>query len=255
MLARLIRMRHVLTDPARASVAAGWGGRIVAALAQFGAIRILTQMLGVDGYGAYAVVTGLLAWFLLADLGLGASLQNHISERRIAGESADAAIWSTAAFLTLTTVVLTALLVLAAPWAGPFLLDRFPGVTTGDAQAAFLAFGVLTGATAAANIVLKIFFGQHRGYLAHAVTTAAAICGVLLLAMLERVTIEHKLVWAIVAFYLPGWVFPAIAISHYLLRSRHGIVVPRFGFDPAVIRVFWRSARWCTRSCDYLANA
>jgi O-antigen/teichoic acid export membrane protein len=238
------RLGRVFADPAKATVAAGWIGRIVAAVAQFGAIRILTQMLGVDGYGAYAVVTGLLAWFMLADLGLGSSLQNHISARRVAGEAVDDAIWSTSIFLTLTTVVLAGLLALASPWIGPFLLDKFPGVPVIDAQLAFFAFGLIISGTAAANIVLKIYFAHHRGYLSHAITVAAAVLGVIFLGVIEQVDVPHKLVWAVVGFYLPGWVFPAIAISRYLARSRGGMLSRRLVIDFAILREFWQSARW-----------
>ena len=239
----LARIRHLLIDPAKATVAAGWIGRIVAALAQFAAIRILTQMLGVDGYGAFAVVTGLLAWFLLADLGLGASLQNHISDQRVAGRAANDAIWSTSVFLAATTALIAVALAIASPWAGPFMLSTF-NVPKDDAQLGFLAFGVIASATATANIVLKIFFAHHRGYLSHAITTGAAVLGVITLAIVAQLDLSHRLVWAIIGFYLPGWILPALAISHYLLHHRHDLPRCRFGIDLTILRKFWSSARW-----------
>ncbi len=237
-------LRRLLSDPAKATVAAGWIGRIFAAFAQFGAIRILTHMLGVDGYGAYAVITGLLAWFMLADLGFGSSLQNHISAKRVAGEHADQAIWSTSIFLLLTTCVLAALLALASPWVGPFLLENVPSIPRLDAQLAFFAFGTIMCGTAAANIVLKVFFAHFRGYLSHAITVSAALLGVLALALLDQFDIKHRLVWAVVGFYLPGWLLPGIAITLYLTRSRGNVVLTRAGMDFAILGEFWRSARW-----------
>lgn len=240
----LMRLRELMTDPAKATVAAGWIGRIVAALAQFGAIRILTQMLGVGGYGAYAVITGLLAWFMLADLGLGSSLQNHISDRRVAGGHANEAIWSTSVFLTCTTAILAVALAFASPWVGPFLLANFPTIPVLDAQLAFFAFGIITCATAASNIVLKVFFAHHKGYMSHAITVSAAVLGVVVLALIERSAVQHKLVWAIIGFYLPGWVLPAVAISRHLVVTRRELLLPRLGIDMAILREFWRSARW-----------
>lgn len=240
---RARQFRRLLSDPAKAAVAAGWVGRIIAALAQFAAIRILTQMLGVNGYGAYAVVTGLLAWFLLADIGLGSSLQNHISARRVIGERADDAIWSISLFLTATTGLLAAALAVVSPWAGSFLLGAFR-VPTLDAQFAFFAFGVIACATAAANIVLKVFFAHHRGYLSHAITTGAALLGVLMLVLIGQLDVPHRLVWAIVGFYLPGWLLPATAITYYLSQNRPHSTLPRFGIDLRIVRGFWSSARW-----------
>ncbi len=239
---RLLEIRHPLTDPARVAVVAGWIGRIVAALAQFVAIRILTQMLGVDGYGAYAIITGLLAWFLLADLGMGSSLQNHISSQRVVGKEAYDAISSTSLFLTGTTAILAAVLALASPWVGPFLLSAFP-IPEVDAQLAFFAFGSITGATAAANIVLKIFFAYHRGYLSHAITTGAAILGVAALAIVNQLDLSHSLVWAIIAFYLPGWMLPAIAITLHLVHMRARTALS-LRIHPPILTSFWSSARW-----------
>lgn len=237
------RLYLLLRDPAKATVVAGWIGRLVAALAQFGAIRILTQMLGVEGYGAYAVITGLLAWFMLADFGLGSSLQNHISAARVENRHADAAIWSTSIFLTLTTAILAALLALAAPWAGPFLLKNSTVISRLDAQLAFFAFGILVSGTAAAGIVLKILFAQYRGYWAHLITVLSAIIGVASLAIAEHYSMSHRLVWAIVAFYLPGWLIAACAITIYLARNRIG-TSKAINSDFRILIVFWKSAKW-----------
>jgi O-antigen/teichoic acid export membrane protein len=237
------RLNLFLGDPAKATVVAGWIGRLVAALAQFGAIRILTQMLGVEGYGAHAVITGLLAWFMLADFGLGSSLQNHISAARVENQRADAAIWSTSIFLTLTTCVLAALLALTAPWIGPFLLKNSTVVSRLDAQLAFLAFGVLVSGTAAAGIILKIFFANYQGYWSHLITVLSAIMGVASLAIAERYSVSHRLVWAIVAFYSPGWLITVCAIMVYLARNRTG-PSKLFSIDYHILLVFWKSARW-----------
>ena len=65
----------------------GWFYRIVMALAQVISIPIILRCLGVDSYAIFAVITGLVAWFNLADLGFGYSIQNHISILRVEGKN------------------------------------------------------------------------------------------------------------------------------------------------------------------------
>jgi O-antigen/teichoic acid export membrane protein len=190
-------LRFVMT------VGAGWGGRVVTALAQFVAVRILTTMLGIDGYGAYAVLTGLLAWFLLADFGLGASLQNYISQRRVAGETSEPAIRSVTYLLLGSTLVLCVLIAVASKWIGPFLLSGFD-VPYDQAIAGFATFGILAAATGAASIALKICFAEHRGYLAHAITASGALFGLIGLKVVDWIQPDHLFVWALGVMYLPG---------------------------------------------------
>lgn len=237
------RLSDWVREPARITVLAGWTSRLVVAAVQFTAIRILTQSLGIEGYGAYAIVTGLLAWFLMADLGFGSSLQNHIASRRVAGESFDDAILTTTIFLTLVTIVIVLTIALCAPWAGPWLLEGFGNIAPREAGLSFFWFGSLASATAAANIVLRIYFGLHRGYIAHAISASAALTGLLLLALTTWMDPAAKLAWSIATFYLPGWFIPSAAIVRYVWRERliHNVSPPISG---GVLRQLMVSARW-----------
>src|SRR3954451_20467043 len=72
--------RHVVVT------ASAWISRIVSAAMQLIVVRILIQSLGIESYAVFALLYGLAGWYLLADFGLGFSLQNLISERRQRGE-------------------------------------------------------------------------------------------------------------------------------------------------------------------------
>lgn len=225
------------------SVASGWVGRIAAAGAQFLSVRILTETLGVDGYGAFAVVAGLLAWFALADLGFGAALQNHISEARVAGASSIAAVMSVHRFLCLTTAAICAAAVAAAPWAGPFLLGKIDVVSRSDAVLAFGTFGVLASITGAGSVALKICFGNHRGYIAHAITTAAALAGLAGLALDAALSTHHTLPRSVLLFFAPGAVLPTMFLIGIAARyTRAEPIAWRPGVE--IIARLWRAARW-----------
>lgn len=219
------------------TVGAGWGGRVVTALAQFVAVRILTTMLGIDGYGAYAVLTGLLAWFLLADFGLGASLQNHISERRVAGKPSGPAIRSVASLLLGSTLVLWAIIALASIWIGPFLLSGF-AIPRHQAIAGFATFGILAAATGAASIALKICFAEHRGYLAHTITASGALFGLIGLKIVDWLQPDYLFVWALSVMYLPGLLLAA-GLLFWRLRDADHLK----DADGPLRAVLWRPAR------------
>ena len=64
-----------------------WFSRGMQALLQVMILSIISQLLGVDDYTVYILITSLLCWFLLTDLGLGFSLQNKISSLKSRGKS------------------------------------------------------------------------------------------------------------------------------------------------------------------------
>lgn len=225
------------------SVASGWGGRIAAAVAQFASVRVLTATLGVDGYGAFAVVAGLLAWFALADLGFGYGLQNHISERRVAGESSITAVLGVVRLLTVTTVVICVVAIAVSPWVGPFLLGKIEAVGRQEAVLAFAIFGVLAAITGAGSVALKICFGNHRGYVAYAITTVAAIAGLAGLAIDAALASHHTLSRAVLLFFAPGAVLPLMFLVGLVSRYRGAEPVERRD-ERAILGRLWRVSRW-----------
>lgn len=201
------------------TIGAGWGSRMVSALAQFVAVRILTSMLGVEGFAAWAVITSLLTWFMLADFGLGAALQNHISARRATESDAYDTIRATAHVLFRSTGLTWLLLALISPWIGPFLLEGFPSIATADAALAFFTFGALATATGASSVALKVCFAEHRGYVAHLTTAAGTLAGLLGLLLVAQIELEHRLSWALLANYAPLVILSALLFWRRIGRT------------------------------------
>ena len=219
-------IRHLRENRSRRivlTVGVGWGGRAVSALAQFVAVRVLTTMLGVDGFGAWAVITGLLAWFMLADFGLGAALQNYISASKMRDESPLAAIRGTVSFLWRSLSLLILLLALIASWIGPFLLEGFTTINRMDAILGFFIFGAVATAIGSSSVILKILFAEHRGYVAHLITAIGALLGLAGLVIVGQTTTAHRFAWALIANYLPlcliSWVFLWRRLRHGPLKD------------------------------------
>ena len=103
----------------------GWVGRLVSAATGIFMIRFLTQSLGTQQYAAYAIFGGLLGWFSLVDMGLGPSLQNHISERRAKGEPYDQFVTVSAFLGLLFFLVFIVALILSSSLMGEIVLRKF----------------------------------------------------------------------------------------------------------------------------------
>lgn len=214
------RLFRLFTDPAKLTVVAGWTGRLVTAAAQFISIRLITQTLGLDTYGAFAVITGFLVWFMLADLGFGAALQNHISQSRADGAGWQAAVRSVAGLLAGTTLVLSVLVLAVSPWAGPYFLSVYGTISSAEATASFAAFGILTLLAGALSIMLKVQFAEHRGYVAHAVTGGGAAAGLLCLALVMACHPQNGLLYAIIAYHFPLVLLSAGLLIRFLTSQK-----------------------------------
>src|SRR5260221_12734318 len=70
-----------------------WLLRAVTIAGQVLCIRFLTLGLGVEAYGAFALLMSVQGWCSLCDFGLAGSLQNYISECRGKGQSYEAYIF------------------------------------------------------------------------------------------------------------------------------------------------------------------
>lgn len=222
LLARLKEQRFV---PILVTTGVGWISRFATAAAQFIAIRLLTDHLGIEGYGAFAVITGLLAWFMLADFGFGSAIQNYISHARVDGEAWLPVVRRIVERVGLGLLALWVIVALLAPVAGPYLLAEFQGVSTFEAMAAFSVFGFLATATGALSIVLKVQFAQHRGYIAHLVTGGSAVIGLIALAITLSIDTRHMFVAAIVAYYTPGVLLPSILLIRFLRKTGRSLSV------------------------------
>lgn len=239
----LARLREPRVLHLGLTVGAGWGGRIVTAVGQFYAIRLLSAMLGVSNYAAYAVFTGLFGWFMLADFGFGSSLQNLISERRVAGRTTTDVVATAMAVLLRTTLVVYVLLLPLGYWAGPVLLRSFPGVDRDSAIIGFIAYAYIACGTGAAQLASRILFAEHRGYYAHAITASAAIVGMLDLTLLAHLDPVRPFAWALFAYNMPNLAIPLVFLAYQTIRSPEirRIVLGRL--DLPIVALLWRQAR------------
>ncbi|MCL5261200.1 MAG: MATE family efflux transporter [Gammaproteobacteria bacterium] len=145
----------------------GWASRFISGIAQVVSISILLKYLGTDLYAAFAVIIGLQYWFMLSDLGLGASLQNYLSECFARGENPKQLL-STAAIMVYCLLLCgTLIFPLFSPVLQHFLLRKVsPDFATGNYYL-LITIGVIYIATNVFNISYRVLFACKKGYWAY----------------------------------------------------------------------------------------
>ena len=195
-----------------ATVVASWAARLLSAGLQLVAVPLLVRALGVEGYGIYAVTISLLGWFMLADLGVGATLQNKISARRADGlPYADEVVSNTlgllAALPALAIVAVVVGLTLAsvlwspaqAVWAGDWLI-----------VVAAIPFVL----SALGSVAFRILYAQQEGYRANAWQAAGSVLALVAVIGVFHVSLAPRL--RLMGMVL-AWSVPPAAVSIALL--------------------------------------
>ena len=135
------------------------------------------RLLGAERYAAFAVLYALNGWFVVCRLGLGFSLQNSISSSiaRARGYGGIARrVITVAVFLLLLEF---AILVILSSWGGNYLLRRFTFLAGSDKWVLFLTACTLMLIAGMGQVVYKMWFGEHRGYLSNILPAGSLLVG------------------------------------------------------------------------------
>ncbi len=90
--------------------ASSWLSKIIIAGVQLVSVKFLLEILGEESYAVFTLLTGLLVWFSIADIGIGSSLQNYISELKADRKSYDAYIKAAVHILFASLIILSSTL-------------------------------------------------------------------------------------------------------------------------------------------------
>ena len=189
-------------------VVAAWASRAVTALVLLASVRILTDSLGLENYAVFVLLTGLTGWFMLADMGIGSSVQNYISESRSRGQSYDDLI-STSGLLALLILFVTVIsLYFISPYLAPLLLKNFPFLSQAEKTKLFFLTGALSIGMGVGGIVYKVWYGEQRGHLSNIVPAIAAVVGLIGLILVRQTPVENRLLLSLAVFTAPLAVLP-----------------------------------------------
>lgn len=197
-----------------------WLSRIFSAVAQFVLVRLLLDSIGLDEYAAFAVVTGLAAWFTLADLGIGVSVQNRISEARALKLDSDGIVLLGRVAAIILMLCSIPLAYIASPWASNFLLSSFKTIPTPTLKYLFFigASGFLVAGIS--GIVYKIWYAEQRGYLANLIPAGSAFLGLGGVWGATHFPLEQRLLLGTAAFVLPTAILPLGILVYQISKSK-----------------------------------
>lgn len=213
-----------------------WVSRVVTAATGIFMIRILTQSLGTQQYAAYAIFGGLMGWYSLSDMGIGSSLQNHISEKRAKGERYDQFIAASAILGLLFFLFFVVVLLLLSGVISSLVLRKFVFFTNEQKSLYFLVFGLLSIAASIGGTSYRIWFAEQKGYLANLSPAFASLVSFALVITVSASTKANSLFWVILAGFGPSAFLPVLAFIVQVVRKTSG----PFTYDSAVVRPLLR---------------
>lgn len=198
----------------------GWTGRIVQVVGQLIAVRVMTDSLGSTGYSVFAVLASLVGWIALTDFSVAISLQNYISERRVADEETDDLILTASLLALGATLIASLMVIVLGPWAARLLLGAFSGINEHLKLLAFWAIAFPSIGTALGGVAYKVWFAEHRGYLSNLMPALGTTLGVLSVWIVARVHAEPVLPLTILVYYAPLAILPLAALAAIVARLR-----------------------------------
>jgi O-antigen/teichoic acid export membrane protein len=205
--------RHLLV------ASSAWVSRIIMALVQLASIRVLVGGLGLEQYAVFALLTGLMGWFLLADMGIGLSLQNYISGRRAKAEAYDDYVVASFAIAAILLVLTITALYFSSPYIAPIYLKQFQLLGNLEKTRLFFITGALFIGAALGGISYKIWYAEQKGYLANILPAIASLAGYAGIVAVNSSALPDKLLFSLVVFLAPSAILPLSVIVAQI--SRH----------------------------------
>jgi O-antigen/teichoic acid export membrane protein len=196
-----------------------WLSKGVAAFSLLATVRILTGSLSLEGYSIFVLLTSLSGWFLLLDLGVGAVVQNKISQLRANNLSYDDVVNAGAWGGVICLVISLTLLWLVSPYAGPTLLKNIHALDEFQKSMLFFMAGTFMVCQGVGGIAYKIWYGQHRGYLSNILVAIASVGGLLGLMTVATIETEIGLELSLAAFLAPTALFAITPLIWMLITT------------------------------------
>lgn len=206
--------------------ASSWLSRIITVLVQLATVKVVITELGKEPFAVFALLTSLVTWYLLADFGVGSSVQNYISEARAKNHS-PAEYVSAGGYLSLSfTLILIPIVLILGNLLGPVYLKGFDFLSTPQKIEYFCVTAVLFVFSSVGGCSYKILYAYQRGYLSNIFTAIANILGFLLVVKVMSSQLNDKLYWSFVVFIAPSSVISLLVYASEIKKAVMICLVP-----------------------------
>jgi O-antigen/teichoic acid export membrane protein len=247
----------------------GMTARLIGSLLALVTVPLVLGFLGKDRFGLWAIITTLMAWVSLFDLGLANGLVNMLSAAHGRGEQEEAGTYLSTAFVALVFMSLVLCLVMGiclgvVPWGEALgAKGAVDEVTIRRSVAASLAVFVLS---LPFSVTQQVYAAYQRTYVWNGFVLAGSLLGFLglLLAVRLRVTMPILILACSVGgplttvaayFYATGrampWLRPSLRrVSRKALRGLLSRSVPIFLFQVGALVVNETQSILLAHRCD-----
>lgn len=156
-----------------------WAGRLISIVCSLYSLKLITQLLGVESYSIYLILSNVVTWAMLCDFGLGYALQNYISELRSKGEDYKKYIFLTVLVIIIVLIVISILLLILSPFLSNLLFGKISIIEPFLLESTFFIACIIGLLTALGSISTKIFFGLQNGHISVLLISFAGILNIL----------------------------------------------------------------------------
>ncbi|MDR2616236.1 MAG: MATE family efflux transporter [Endomicrobium sp.] len=163
-----------------------WASKIIIALVQIVSIKILLNYLGEDKYAVYAIAYSLIGWLTLTDFGVGFSLQNFISESRAKNENYDKYIVAALQIMAVILVFSVLVIIFISFPVQNVVFKRFSYILELQTVNIVLVIGIVALVSWFLNIVSKVYYALHKGYIANLIPTISIVISMIVLVVVDR---------------------------------------------------------------------
>ena len=184
--------------------------KLITVAAQFISIRILIDLLGAEQYAVMALLLALPGWFLLCDFGVGASLQNYISECKVDNVNYNDKIVAACISLTSIFVILIFLTYILSGFLGELYLKSATDLTYSQKTVLFFlasTFGILAGI---GSVSYRILYAFHKGYWANTLPAIMSLISLAALTLVPSFIEKNELLTCVIIWLLPSGIAPFV---------------------------------------------
>lgn len=200
--------------------ASSWGARFITACVQIVSIGIFIESIGNEGYAAFALLSGLAAWAVLFDFGVGSSLQNYISELKAEGKEYDVYIFVAFSISLILLLIVMALLYPISYGLSNIYLKNISASSITDKNISFYLSASIFVLMSMGSLLFKVWFAEQRGWLANILLALSSVLGLLLVYFAWSEYKTSSLNFIFLLFYGPAalisFVFLCVRVLRYI---------------------------------------
>ncbi|MDR1952454.1 MAG: MATE family efflux transporter [Elusimicrobiota bacterium] len=196
-----------------------WTSKIIVSLIQIISIRELLLYLGEERYSVYIIAFSLTAWLPLAELSVGTSLQNYISQHRAQNKNYDRHVVSAFQIEIFTFLFFAIVIFFLSPFVQNLLFRKFALAAEIKNMPIVLTVCLVSLIFICSSIIHKIYYAVHKGYISNILPALSSIISMILIVIFRKYHIGgQNIIYALLIFLLPQAIVSFTFFAAYFRR-------------------------------------